>query len=92
MDRATIIFHLPTHRRAALQTQGDSPTARAAYDGNIGGYVAFLQEQGREAGFRIQTDNKDLDPVYTIDERGHEDKKAARAWLDEQPDIWEWIT
>jgi len=92
MTRATITIHLPVHRRESLQRQGDTPLARGTYDERIGGYVDFLRNTGRSAGFRVQTDNRDLDFAYTIDENDHEQKKAAHDWLQAAPDIWEWIT
>jgi hypothetical protein len=93
MDRAIITVHLPTHRRASLEAYGESPRqVGEVYDQHIGRYVEFLRQKAREEGFRIETDNKDLDPVYSIEERDREQKKAAHDWLRGQPDLWEWIT
>ena len=93
MDRAVITIHLPTHRRVALDAYGESPRrVGEVYDDHIGRYVEFLRAQGRAAGFRVETDQKNLDPVYSIDELDHEQKKAAHAWLREMPDLWEWLT
>lgn len=93
MDRAIITIHLPTHRRQSLAAYGEDPRrVGEVYDDHIGRYVAFLQEKARAEGFELRTDNKDLDPPYTIDERAHDDKKAAHAWLQGVPDLWEWIT
>jgi hypothetical protein len=54
--------------------------------------VDFLREQARDRGFDIRTDQRDVDPVFTIDEIGHEQKKQAHEWLDRVPDFWEWLT
>lgn len=92
MERAVITIHLPRHRHAALALQGETREAAEAYDANIGRYVDFLRDEARDAGYRILTDQRELDPVFTIDEQSHDDKKAARAWLEREPDIWEWLT
>lgn len=92
MERATITIHLPTHRRASLKPVGNTQQASEAYDSHIGRYVEFLKTQARESGFRVETDHHDLDPVFSIEERDREQKKAAHAWLHRQPDVWEWIT
>jgi hypothetical protein len=94
MDRATITIHLPTHRRDSLERYGagDVVTVSQAYDQHIGDYVDFLKRQGRRDGFRVVTDQHDLDPVYTIDESDRTQKKAAHDWLAGLPDLWEWIT
>lgn len=62
------------------------------YDGNIGHYLEFLRRQGRERGFQVRTDQRDVDPVFTIEERDRQQKKAAHEWLEGLPDLWEWIT
>lgn len=93
MNRATITIHLPTHRRESLKAYGESwRMLDEVYDGNIGHYVDFLRRQGRERGFKVRTDQKDVDPVFTIDERDRQQKKAAHEWLEGLPDLWEWIT
>lgn len=93
MPRAIITVHLPTHRRQTLEAYGESlRRVGEVYDQNVGGYMKFLARLAGESGFEIRTDNRDLDPVYTIDEFSHDDKKAARRWLDAAPDLWEWIT
>ena len=93
MHRATITIHLPTHRREAIRSYGESwRMLDAVYDGHIGHYVEFLRRQGRELGFEVRTDKRDLEPIYTIDERSREEKKAAREWLEKVPDLWEWLT
>lgn len=93
MQRATITIHLPTHRREALRAYPDrSVTPEQGYDGNIGRYVEFLRAQGRQRGFEIRTDQRDVDPVFTIEESGHEQKKQAHDWLEAVPDFWEWLT
>lgn len=93
MTRATITIHLPTHKRESLKAYGDNWRAiDEAYEGNIGHYVDFLRRQGRELGFQVRTDQKDVDPVFTIDERDRQQKKAAHDWLERVPDLWEWIT
>jgi hypothetical protein len=91
MDRAIITFHLPTHREVALKMQIDKREAELAYDRAIGDYMRFLEEEGRKAGFRIQTDQRDFGPVYGIEGRDHDEEKAAHDWLDSQPDIWNWL-
>ena len=93
MQRATITIHLPTHRRESLKAYGESwRLIDEIYDGNIGSYVDFLRRQGRELGYDIRTDQRDVDPVYTIEERNHQEKKQAHDWLEQIPDLWEWIT
>lgn len=93
MDRATITIHLPTHRRESLKAYGESPRqVGEVYDGHIGRYMEFVREQARAQGFAVRTDNKEIDPIYTIDETSHDDKKAAHEWLQGLPDLWEWIT
>lgn len=34
---------------------------------------------------------QDFGPVFSIDESSHADKLAAHAWLESQPDIWNWM-
>jgi hypothetical protein len=93
MNRATITIHLPTHKRESLKAYGDSwRLIDEVYDANVGHYVDFLRRQGRERGFRVRTDQKDVDPVFTIEERDRQQKKAAHEWLEGLPDLWEWIT
>lgn len=91
MASATIIFHLPQHKRTALKLQERTLEAEQTYDANIGAYMAFLQQEAAKAGFKLVTDNQDLPAVYAIDERDHGSKKAAHDWLETQPDIWNWI-
>jgi hypothetical protein len=93
MQRATITIHLPTHRREALRAYGESwRMLDEIYDGNIGSYVDFLRRQGRELGFDVRTDQRETNPVFTIDERNRAEKKKAYEWLEGLPDLWEWIT
>ena len=93
MNRATITIHLPTHRRESLRAYGESwRLIDKVYDGHIGHYMEFLRRQGRELGFEVQTDTRETDPVFSIRERDHEQKKAAYEWLSGVPDLWEWIT
>lgn len=93
MDRATITIHLPTHRREAIKAYGGSSRqVDDVYDRRIGHYVEYLRRQGRERGFQVETDQRDVDTPFTIDERDHEQKKAAHEWLKQVPDLWEWIT
>jgi hypothetical protein len=90
---ATIIIHLPVHRRATLAAYPEvSATPEEAYDQNIGKYVEFLRREGRAHGFEVRTDQRETDPVYTLEERGHEQKKQAHDWLEVVPDFWEWLT
>lgn len=93
MNRATITIHLPTHRRESLKAYGDSwRDIDQVYNSHIGHYVDFLRRQGRELGFQVRTDQRDLDAPFTIDERDRQQKKAAHEWLREVPDLWEWLT
>ena len=93
MNRATITIHIPSHKRQSLREYGDSwRMLDEVYDANVGHYMDFLRRQGRDRGFKVRTDNKDVDPVFTIDERGHREKKEAHRWLEEVPDLWEWLT
>jgi hypothetical protein len=91
---ATIVIHLPVHRRATLEAYQDreSPTPSETYDQNIGRYVDFLKQEARTRGFEVRTDQRETDPVYTLEERGHEEKKRAHDWLEQVPDFWEWLT
>lgn len=91
MARATITIHLPSHRRKSLKLQEPHPDAAEAYDANIGAYIRYLQDEAQRAGFTVDTDQRDLDQVYSIDEDDHESKKAAHDWLHSLPDIWNWI-
>lgn len=93
MDKAIITIHIPSHRRASLKAYGESwRMLDQVYDTHVGHYMDFLRRQGRDRGFKVRTDNKDVDPVFTIDERGRPEKKAAHQWLEEVPDLWEWLT
>ena len=93
MSRATITFHLPTHRRESIRAYGESwRMLDEVYDARIGHYMEFLRRQGRERGFDVRTDRNDVKPVYTIEERDHAQKKAAHEWLQGVPDLWEWLT
>ena len=91
MDRAVITMHLPSHKRQALRMQTDKRWAELAYDKNIAQYIAYLREQGETQGFRVESDERDWDTVLSIDERSHDDKKAAYDWLQTLPDIWNWM-
>lgn len=91
MDRAIITFHMPTHRQTALKLQGNTLDAEYAYDGSIGDYLRFLEQEAAKAGIRIRTDQQAYGPVFTIEGRNHDEDKAAHAWLEGQPDIWNWI-
>jgi hypothetical protein len=91
--QARIIIHLPVHRRATLEAYPDhSATPAEAYDENIGRYVDFLRREGDRRGFEVRTDQRETEPVYTLEERGHEQKKKAHDWLQGVPDFWEWLT
>lgn len=93
MTRAIVTVHLPTHRRHSLETYGeDARRVGEVYDENVGEYMRFLGRLARECGFDLRTDNKAVDPVFTIDERDHEAKKAAHRWLETVPDLWEWLS
>lgn len=91
MAKATIVIHLPAHRRVNLASEHDTRDAEQAYDQNIAGYVQFLQEQAALAGYDVRTDHADTGPILRIDECSHADKKGAYRWLNEQPDIWNWM-
>lgn len=91
MTAATIVLHLPTHRATALTLQPREPDAAHAYDRNIAGYLAFLREEASHAGYAVSTDQQDFGPVFSIEERGHAQKREARAWLETVPDIWNWM-
>jgi len=91
MPAATIVIHLPTHRDTALKLQGPGRDIEAAYDRNIGAYVGYLQQEAQRAGFSVATDQRAYGPVFSIDELGHEQKKAAHAWFETLPDIWNWM-
>lgn len=91
MERAVITMHLPRHKEQALRMQTDQRWADMTYDHNVADYIRWLDEQAQVHGFRVQSDARDVDAVLTIDERSHDDKKAAYAWLQTQPDIWNWL-
>lgn len=91
MSLATITLHLPGYRERSLKMQTDRREAEIAYDHQIGAYLQFLQREGERADIRIDSDQRDLDPVYTIDAADRERKKAAHDWLEQQPDIWNWM-
>lgn len=86
-----IAIHLPAHRERALQIESRSREAERAYDHNIGGYIEFLREQARLAGFDLDTDPLASGAVFSIHELNHAQKKAAHDWLEQQPDIWNWM-
>ncbi|MDM4772219.1 hypothetical protein [Solimonas sp. SE-A11] len=87
----TIVVHLPAHRAMALKLQPQEPDAAAAYDQNIVGYMQFLKDQAQRAGHAVTADQQDFGPIFSIDESSHADKLAAHAWLESQPDIWNWM-
>jgi hypothetical protein len=88
---ATITLHLPGYRARSLKMQTDHREAELAYDRQIGAFVEFLQREGARAGIRVDTDQRDHDAVFTIDAADRDRKKAAHDWLDQQPDIWNWM-
>lgn len=90
MATTTITIHLPAHRRAALKIERQARAAVDAYDANIGAYLDFLREGAHASGYELRTDRRDDGPVFSIDETDHAAKKAAHAWLEAQPDIWNW--
>lgn len=87
----TIVIHLPSHRRRALQIERNTAEAEQAYDAQIGGYVEFLRHEARHAGYRIETDQRDDGPPFGIVEDDGVQKREAHHWLDRQPDIWNWM-
>ncbi len=91
MSRAIITLHLPSHRDRALQIESNTREAEEAYDANIGGYLRFLQEQAEQQDFVVKTDTREHPAIFSIDEQDHAAKTAAHGWLEEQPDIWNWI-
>ncbi|MGB1559894.1 MAG: hypothetical protein ACPHN2_00200 [Sinimarinibacterium flocculans] len=90
-SRTTVVINLPAHRRRALELVNEGLTAEQAYDKNIAGYIAFLKREGDDAGYAVQTHQDDQVSVFRIDERSHDEKKAAHAWLESLPDIWNWM-
>ncbi|NKF23692.1 hypothetical protein [Solimonas marina] len=91
MPHTIITVHLPTHRRAALKIENDSAEATIAYDGQIQAYIAFLREEAEKIGMRVEADERDWGPIFSIAETDHASKKAAHDWLNTQPDFWNWI-
>lgn len=91
MDRAIITFHLPTHRDTALKLQGRTTESEATYDRCIGDYLAFLRAEGEKIGYRVQSDQRSYGPVFSLEGRGDNEDKGAQAWLETQPDIWNWM-
>ena len=88
---ATIVIHLPSHRRVSLRSEENTREAEAEYDGNIGAYIEFLQAEAEKAGFIVTTDQRDVEPPFSIDELNHDDKIAAHEWLRSMPDLWNWV-
>ena len=91
MSKAIITIHLPSHRRTTLKIEHDSHEAASAYDGQIHAYIQFLKSEAQAVGFRVEADERDWGPVFSIDETDHASKKAAHDWLNTQPDFWNWI-
>ncbi|MGH8446806.1 MAG: hypothetical protein ACREVL_16160 [Solimonas sp.] len=91
MPRAIITIHLPSHRRTTLKIEHDTREAQAAYDRQISAYIEFLKGEAQAAAFRVEADERDWGPVFSIDETNHDAKKAAHDWLNTQPDFWNWI-
>ena len=87
-----IVLHRPEHRRRTLSLQPtDRAQAERAYDRHVGDYLDFLRSSAQHAGFRLTSDERDWDTLFTIDETDHTDKQAAHAWLQTQPDFWTWL-
>lgn len=91
MSHATITIHLPSHRRISLKSEGDTREAAEAYDSNIGAYIHFLQAEAQKAKHSLNTDEQDAEHAYSISATDHGTKITAHDWLDEQPDLWNWI-
>ena len=95
MTHATITIHLPRHRSKSLSSEGDTAEAQAAYDGNIGDYMRFLSDAATKAelGFALtlNSDEQNLDSVYSISAPDRAIMTAAHDWLHGQPDLWNWI-
>ena len=79
----------PEHRRRSIanEPRGGALSARA-YDHQVGAYFEFLREQAARVGIEMQVDAQDRDVLFEVD---HEGKKAVRAWLARQPDLWDWL-
>ena len=91
MSHATITIHLPSHRRKSLKTEGDTQEAAEAYDSNIGAYIHFLRSEASKQKHALNTDEREMDNAYSISATDHNTKTAAHDWLDQQPDLWNWI-
>jgi hypothetical protein len=91
MPHTLITLHLPAHRRAALKIERETAEAATAYDTHIQAYVAFLSAQAEKAGLKLDADQRDWGPIFSIAETDHASKKTAHDWLNTQPDFWNWI-
>lgn len=91
MSHTLITIHLPAHRRTTLKIERETAEASAAYDGQIHAYIAFLEAEAVKAGLRLDTDERDWGPTFSIAETDHDAKIAAHDWLNTQPDFWNWI-
>jgi len=54
-------------------------------------YIHFLQAEAQKTLLALKTDEQDADSAYSISATDHDTNTAAHNWLDEQPDIWNWI-
>lgn len=85
-----ILIHRPAHRRLAL-TGRDPLEAVAAYDRCIGAYLKFLGEEAAKVGYELRQDQHDEEPFFRIDAASRAQQRAIQAWLQSQPDIWNWM-
>lgn len=91
MSLANITFHMPVHRETAIKLQTEPREAEAAYDRYIGEYMAFLSAEAAKADLVVNADQQDFGVLFSIDASSHDTKQQAHAWLESQPDIWNWI-
>lgn len=90
MPRATVILHEPEHRRRSIALQPSDPLAAPSYEHNARAYFEFLREEAGRSDFEFRTDPTDAKGLVRL-EGSHNEKIAAHRWLNEQPDIWNWI-
>lgn len=87
---ARIIIHRPAHRRRALAGR-DPLEAVAAYERHVGAYLQALAEEARKLGYEVVQDQHDEEPFYRIEAASRAQQRAVLAWLQAQPDIWNWM-
>ena len=89
--KTIVTIHKPEHRRRSLAIERNTADAIDAYDHNVGAYFDFLGVQAGKQGFELRFDAAGGTIPFTIDETDHEQKKSAHAWMESQPNIWDWI-